>query len=69
MLQTGFPMNLMKKAVPSTERPTKLFVRLPRDLENEFHFNTAISAVMELVNLMLSLVSDESDVQYCITGN
>ena len=34
--------------------------KVTRDLENEFHFNTAISAIMELVNLMLSLVSDES---------
>ena len=34
--------------------------KVTRDLENEFHFNTAISAVMELVNLMFSLVSDES---------
>ena len=32
------------------------------DLENDFHFNTAIAAVMELVNLMLSSVSDESAV-------
>jgi leucyl-tRNA synthetase len=31
------------------------------DLEKDFHFNTAISAVMELVNLLISLVSDESE--------
>ena len=35
--------------------------KVTHDLNNEFHFNTAISAVMELVNLMLSLASDESD--------
>jgi leucyl-tRNA synthetase len=35
--------------------------KVTRDLENDFHFNTAISAVMELVNLMLSLVSDDAD--------
>jgi leucyl-tRNA synthetase len=35
--------------------------KVTRDLENDFHFNTAISAVMELINLMLSLVSDESE--------
>ena len=34
--------------------------KVTRDLENDFHFNTAIAAVMELVNLMLSAVSDES---------
>jgi leucyl-tRNA synthetase len=34
--------------------------KVTQDLENDFHFNTAIAAVMELVNLMLSLVSEES---------
>jgi leucyl-tRNA synthetase len=34
--------------------------KVTQDLENDFHFNTAISAVMELVNLMLSLSSEES---------
>jgi len=35
--------------------------KVTQDLENDFHFNTAISAVMELVNLTLSLASDEAD--------
>jgi leucyl-tRNA synthetase len=35
--------------------------KVTRDLDNEFHFNTAISAIMELVNLMSPLVSDESE--------
>jgi leucyl-tRNA synthetase len=35
--------------------------KVTRDLESDFHFNTAISAVMELVNLMIALVSDETD--------
>ena len=34
--------------------------KVTRDLEDEFHFNTAISAVMELVNLLLSPSSDEA---------
>jgi leucyl-tRNA synthetase len=29
--------------------------RVTRDIENRFHFNTAISAIMELVNLMQTL--------------
>jgi len=35
--------------------------KVTRDLENDFHFNTAISAVMELVNLIFSHVSEESE--------
>ena len=35
--------------------------KVTRDLNNDFHFNTAISAIMELVNLMLSLAPDEAD--------
>jgi leucyl-tRNA synthetase len=35
--------------------------KVTRDLESDFHFNTAISAVMELVNLMFALVTDEAD--------
>jgi leucyl-tRNA synthetase len=35
--------------------------KVTRDLENDFHFNTAIAAVMELVNLMLSLVSEDAE--------
>ena len=35
--------------------------KVTRDLESDFHFNTAISAVMELVNLMFALVTDETD--------
>jgi leucyl-tRNA synthetase len=35
--------------------------KVTRDLESDFHFNTAISAVMELVNLMFALLTDETD--------
>jgi len=35
--------------------------KVTRDLESDFHFNTAISAVMELVNLMLALMSEETN--------
>ncbi len=35
--------------------------KVTQDLENDFHFNTAIAAVMELVNLMFSLLSEEAE--------
>ncbi len=35
--------------------------KVTQDLENDFHFNTAISAVMELTNMLLSLSSEESE--------
>ncbi|MGW8160625.1 MAG: leucine--tRNA ligase, partial [Desulfobulbales bacterium] len=34
--------------------------KVTQDLENDFHFNTAIAAVMELVNMLLSLTSEEA---------
>ena len=34
--------------------------KVTRDLESNFHFNTAISAIMELVNMMIGLSSEES---------
>ena len=34
--------------------------KVTQDLESNFHFNTAISAVMELVNMMIGLSSEES---------
>ena len=46
----------------SLHRKTHQTIRkVTLDLGNDFHFNTAISAVMELVNLMLSLVSEEAE--------
>jgi len=33
--------------------------KVTRDLNNEFHFNTAISAVMELINVMTGLVPEQ----------
>jgi leucyl-tRNA synthetase len=46
----------------SLHRKTHQTIRkVTRDLENDFHFNTAIAAVMELVNLLLSLISDDTD--------
>jgi leucyl-tRNA synthetase len=35
--------------------------KVTQDLESDFHFNTAISATMELVNMMIANSSDESD--------
>ncbi len=34
--------------------------KVTHDLESDFHFNTAISAIMELVNMMIGLTSEES---------
>jgi len=37
--------------------------RVSRDLDNDFHFNTAISGVMELVNTLHSLTGDEAEIK------
>jgi len=54
------PKNLDEKSRALHRKTHQTIRKVTRDLENEFHFNTAISAIMELVNLMSSLVSDES---------
>jgi leucyl-tRNA synthetase len=55
------PENLDEKSRALHRKTHQTIRKVTRDLENEFHFNTAISAIMELVNLMSSLVSDESE--------
>jgi leucyl-tRNA synthetase len=55
------PEDLDEKSRALHRKTHQTIRKVTRDLENEFHFNTAISAVMELVNLMSSLISDESD--------
>ncbi|MBW2466747.1 MAG: leucine--tRNA ligase [Deltaproteobacteria bacterium] len=55
------PGNLNEKSRALHRKTHQTIRKVTQDLENEFHFNTAISAIMELVNLMLSLVSDESE--------
>ena len=54
------PENLDEKSRALHRKTHQTIRKVTRDLENEFHFNTAISAIMELVNLMSSLVSEES---------
>ncbi len=54
------PENLDEKSRALHRKTHQTIRKVTLDLENEFHFNTAISAVMELINLMLSLVSDDS---------
>ncbi len=45
----------------SLHRKTHQTIRkVTQDVEKEFHFNTAIAAVMELVNLMFSLTAEEA---------
>jgi leucyl-tRNA synthetase len=55
------PESLDEKSRALHRKTHQTIRKVTQDLENEFHFNTAISAVMELVNLMSSLISDESD--------
>jgi len=55
------PSDLDEKSRSLHRKTHQTIRKVTLDLENDFHFNTAISAVMELVNLMLSLVSDETD--------
>jgi leucyl-tRNA synthetase len=55
------PSDLDEKSRGLHRKTHQTIRKVTLDLENDFHFNTAISAVMELVNLMLSVVSDEAD--------
>jgi leucyl-tRNA synthetase len=55
------PVDLDGKSRELHRKTHQTIRKVTRDLENDFHFNTAISAVMELVNLLLSLTSDESE--------
>ena len=55
------PSDLDEKSRSLHRKTHQTIRKVTLDLENDFHFNTAISAVMELVNLMLSLVSDEAE--------
>ena len=55
------PSDLDEKSRSLHRKTHQTIRKVTRDLENDFHFNTAISAVMELVNLMFSLVSDEAE--------
>ncbi|MBW2471024.1 MAG: leucine--tRNA ligase [Deltaproteobacteria bacterium] len=55
------PSDLDEKSRALHRKTHQTIRKVTMDLENDFHFNTAISAVMELVNLMFSLVSDEAD--------
>jgi leucyl-tRNA synthetase len=54
------PEELNEKSRTLHRKTHQTIRKVTRDLGNEFHFNTAISAVMELVNLLLSPSSDEA---------
>jgi leucyl-tRNA synthetase len=54
------PEELNEKSRTLHRKTHQTIRKVTRDLGNEFHFNTAISAVMELVNLLLSPSSDET---------
>ena len=63
VLQTSgeIPVELNEKSRTLHRKTHQTIRKVTRDLENDFHFNTAISAVMELVNLLLTLGSEETD--------
>jgi leucyl-tRNA synthetase len=52
----GIFLGLYKKTHETIKRVT-------RDIEDRFHFNTAISSIMELVNLMAEVHSNENTLQ------
>jgi leucyl-tRNA synthetase len=54
------PEELNEKSRALHRKTHQTIRKVTRNLGNEFHFNTAISAVMELVNLLLSPSSDEA---------
>ncbi len=55
------PPDLNEKSRALHRKTHQTIRKVSLDLGNDFHFNTAIAAVMELVNLTLSPVSEESD--------
>jgi leucyl-tRNA synthetase len=55
------PADLDEKSRALHRKTHQTIRKVTQDLENDFHFNTAISAVMELINLMLSLISEEAE--------
>jgi leucyl-tRNA synthetase len=55
------PSDLDEKSRSLHRKTHQTIRKVTQDLENDFHFNTAIAAVMELVNLMLSLVSEDAE--------
>jgi len=55
------PPDLDEKSRTLHRKTHQTIRKVTQDLGKNFHFNTAIAAVMELVNLMLSLVSEESE--------
>jgi leucyl-tRNA synthetase len=55
------PSDLDEKSRSLHRKTHQTIRKVTQDLGTNFHFNTAIAAVMELVNLLLSLVSEESE--------
>jgi leucyl-tRNA synthetase len=60
----GDPIDAGKPGAPFKELHRKTHAtikRVTQDIEERFHFNTVISAVMELVNVMQAIDEDEAD--------
>jgi leucyl-tRNA synthetase len=65
-VQGAAPYNGPVESLPDTLRQTyrkahQTIEKVTRDIEDRFHFNTAISAVMELVNQMHAVGPDDGD--------
>ena len=58
--QNGLPDALDNTSRKLHRKTHQTIRKVTQDLESDFHFNTAISAVMELVNMMIGFSSDES---------
>ena len=56
------PEDLDEKSRTLHRKTHQTIRKVTQDLSNEFHFNTAISAVMELVNVMTSLVPEQAEI-------
>jgi len=56
------PTKLDESSIQLHRKTHQTIKKVTEDIENSFHFNTAISAVMELVNLASSKIGDEKSI-------
>jgi leucyl-tRNA synthetase len=56
----GLPETLDDKSRQLHRKTHQTIRKVTQDMDSDFHFNTAISAVMELVNMMIAQSSEES---------
>jgi len=58
---SSVPEELNEKSRTLHRKTHQTIRKVTHDLNNEFHFNTAISAVMELVNVMTGLIPEQGE--------